>query len=538
MPEQDAGNATYHVLLIGIDDYPGHELKGCVNDIDAVQRVLLGPQLGIPSERIRRLASPLPGTTHETTIAEQPATYANIHAALSELGSERIQPGDRVFIYYSGHGKRVVVVGLDGPTFQREALVPVDFEATSGPDAFLYDFELNRLLAAIAQRTSSVVVMLDCCHAAGATRGGAVRSFDRGARDREPIADPARARSATRGPAAGDRAGDGAASATTCQVVSASLANELSVEQDHDGVRNGVFTSAFVAVLRDAGADLRLLTWDRIWHAMQSKVLQLRLGQHPRMDGSLQRRVFGGPPVDADAGLWLCRDGDGYQIAAGTMADLTPGTELAIYGPEPARFPRLGSTADAVARLGVVRVTEARIAVARATAIGPAFELPAGARGRVIKAGASSRLRCAVIPADAAIEAELSRSQVLELAGADPRAPVRLVRRGARWDLIDDPHATGDDAPVLCAVEAGDAIGARAVLEHYVRYSLPLRVAARAVDLSGELELRLLRCPDDRPIPPDQAQDPALSEAAGDTGWPSGPGPASPSTTGRRRSSR
>src|SRR4051812_22783347 len=300
MAELEAADATYHVLLIGVDDYPGHALKGCVNDIDAVQRVLLGPQLRIPSERIRRLASPLPGTTHETTIAEQPATYANIHAALSELGSERVRPGDRVIIYYSGHGKRVVVMGLDGPTFQREALVPVDFAATPGSDGFLYDFELNGLLAAIARRTSSVVVMLDCCHAAGTTRAGAVRSFDRGARDREPIADPARARSATRG----EPAGDEAAGVTTCQIVSACLANEFSLENDHDGVHNGVFTSALVAAVRGTGADLRTLTWDRIWYAMLSEVAQRHLGQHPRMDGGLQRRVFGGPPVDADAGLW------------------------------------------------------------------------------------------------------------------------------------------------------------------------------------------------------------------------------------------
>ncbi len=229
------------------------------------------------------------------------------------------------------------------------------------------------------------------------------------------------------------------------------------------------------------------------------------------MDGSPRRAVFGGPPVDGDAGLHVSRDGDGYRIAAGAMADITPDTELAIYGPDPARFPPLGSTAEVAVRLGVVRVTKAGPAAARATAIGPAFELPAGARGRVIKAGAASRLRCAVTPADAAITAELARSPVLELVSPE-QAQVRLVGRGERWYIADDQHGTGDDAPVLCAVAAGDALGARAVLEHYVRYSLPLRVA-RATDLVGGLELRVLRCPDDRPIPPAEAQNPALSEA-------------------------
>jgi hypothetical protein len=501
---------TYHVLLIGIDNYPGRELRGSVNDIDAVQRMLLDDRLAIPPTCIWRLASPLPGTRHETAVAEQPATLANIRAALTELGSDRVQPGDRVFIYYSGHGKRVVVTGSDGATFEREALVPVDFEATSGLDRFLFDFEFNALLAAIAARTSSVTVMLDCAHAAGVLRhGDTVRSFDRGARDREPIADPAGQLAATRGRGSDDMTG----SVSTCQVVSACHANELCREIDRDGVRTGLFTTAFVAAVRGTTGDLRALTWDRIWHSVRSEVTLCNPAQNPRMSGSLRRAVFGGPPVDGDAGLYVSRDGDSYRIAAGTMADITRDTELAIYGPDPARLPPLGSTADLAVRLGVVLVVTAESASAYAAAIGPAFELPAGARGRVMKAGVASRLRCAVTPPDAYLAAEIVRSPVLELVDSDQPAPVRLVRRGFRWYVTDDQHGTGDDAPVLYAVEADDALGARAVLEHYVRYSLPLRFAARATGLPGGLELRVLRCPDDRRIPPAEAQGLNLSEA-------------------------
>jgi hypothetical protein len=131
----------------------------------------------------------------------------------------------------------------------------------------------------------------------------------------------------------------------------------------------------------------------------------------------------------------------------------------------------------------------------------------------VIKAGVSSRLRCAVTPPDAAIEAQLARSRILQLVGAELRPPVRLVRQGERWYLTDDEHGTGGPAPVLFAFDAGDAIDARAVLEHYCRYSAPLRVAARATDLPGGLDLRVLRCPDGSPLPAEEAQDPKLSEA-------------------------
>lgn len=510
MADQEVEAAKFHVLLIGVDNYPGHELRGCVNDIDEVQQVLLD-RLAIPSPRIRRLAAPRteaqqPAPQHPPLIAEQAPTLANIRAALTELGSDRVQPGDRVFIYYSGHGKRVLVSNPDGANFQREAIVPVDFDSPPESDGFLFDFELNRLLRAIAARTSSVAVMLDCCHAAGTTRiHGTVRTFDRGERDRVPIADPARERDAEQSGSAG--------SVDTCQVVSACLANETSREGDYNGKLNGMFTSAFVTAVRAERTDLRALTWDRIWHAMRSDVTLRNPDQNPRMNGSLRRAVFGGPPVDGDAGLAVSREGGGYRIAAGTMADLTSGTELAIYGPEPARFPLLGSAADTAVRLGVVRVDEPAPAVAHAVAIGTAFELPAGARGRVIKAGASSRLRCAVTPPDAAIEAELARSPILELVGAEPPAPVRLVGQGGRRYITDDQHGTGGtDAPVLFALDADHALGARAALEHYYRYSRPLRVAARATDLPGGLDLRVLLSPND-PVPARDAQDPKLSEA-------------------------
>jgi hypothetical protein len=45
--------SSYHVLLIGIDAYSVRLLYGCVNDIDAIQRLLLGERVAIPKDRIR-----------------------------------------------------------------------------------------------------------------------------------------------------------------------------------------------------------------------------------------------------------------------------------------------------------------------------------------------------------------------------------------------------------------------------------------------------------------------------------------------------
>ena len=189
----------YHVLLVGIDAYPVSELYACVNDIDAVE--LLRERAGIPVEDITRLASPHPNARHETKVAQRPATLANIRAELARLASDLVQPNDRVFIYYSGHGTRTPITGPQG-AFRCESLVPVDFKQPTGEYQLLFDFEFNRMLAAIAKRTTSVAVVLDCCNSTGATRDvedeasgkGALHGFKR----RPPHADRPGTRRGTR----------------------------------------------------------------------------------------------------------------------------------------------------------------------------------------------------------------------------------------------------------------------------------------------------------------------------------------------------
>ena len=94
--------AHLHVLLIGVDAYPPESrfdaLDGCVNDIDAVQRLLIDG-LGVTPEQITRLASPKVNSVHADGVPLAPATRANIVSALKKLGRESVGPDDEVFIY-------------------------------------------------------------------------------------------------------------------------------------------------------------------------------------------------------------------------------------------------------------------------------------------------------------------------------------------------------------------------------------------------------------------------------------------------------
>ena len=497
----DMTGASFHALLVGIDAYSRQPLYGCVNDLDAVQQLLLD-RVGIPPDRIRRLASPHPDARPSTAIPAQPATLANLRAALVSL-AEQASEGDRVFIYYSGHGTRARFERPDGRSFHREALVPIDFDAAREP-LLLYDHELAQLLAQITARTRSVTVVLDCCHAAGVTRGPGTSTTAR-AIDLEavlgrhaPLAAPADSEPDDRPARAFD----------DCHVVSACLHHEQSLE-GNDGGWHGLFTRAFVdAVAGAADVAPHDLAWARIWQAVCAQVEDWNPAQHPWMGGSAARGVFAGPPVDGDAGHAVRLEGDTYELGAGALACVTAGAQVAVYGERPARFPPLGSEADLAARRGLLRVTHATAATATARAEGASFTPPPGARGRVVAAGKASRLRCAVVPADPRLTALLGASPLLEVVER-ARAQVRLVQAGDRWLLADDLHG---ESPVtaLFALTEAQLDRARAVLEHYFRYALPLRLA-RAIEGPAVLDLRVLACPE--LISPAAAQEGDLPEA-------------------------
>src|ERR1700694_5139515 len=115
MSDPTLPDPLYHVLLIGIDAYPPgyNSLSGCVNDIDAIEQLLLDPPgVGLPPDRIRitRLAAPRPNVTSTSrlTALTQSPTKENVVAALNSLAGPAVQRDDRVLIYYSGHGDQIV----------------------------------------------------------------------------------------------------------------------------------------------------------------------------------------------------------------------------------------------------------------------------------------------------------------------------------------------------------------------------------------------------------------------------------------------
>ena len=182
MTEQTTLPALW-ALLIGVDCYMGRtiaglpnfrSLSGCVNDILLMDE-FLRTRLNVPDERINKLTASGLGVEPQEPKDMWP-TKANIVAAFKKL-AQQAQPGDQVYVHYSGHGGQAVtlfpkVKGEDGLD---ESLVPTDYgqiENKEQPeDRYVRDLELAALLQMLLDRKLIVTAVLDSCHSGGAARG-------------------------------------------------------------------------------------------------------------------------------------------------------------------------------------------------------------------------------------------------------------------------------------------------------------------------------------------------------------------------------
>jgi hypothetical protein len=146
-----AGHAAdrHHALLIGISQYaPASEaspLLGVPKDMVTARRMALA--MGVPAQRIAELR-------------DANATKANIVAALERLRRE-VGPGEKVFIYYSGHGTSFP--SADGC---QEGLLPY----TPGRHALsdiITETELAAYTSRISEKSDKALVLIDACFSGG-----------------------------------------------------------------------------------------------------------------------------------------------------------------------------------------------------------------------------------------------------------------------------------------------------------------------------------------------------------------------------------
>jgi hypothetical protein len=136
--------AASHALILWIGDYGQADLNLPGLEIDARNAREIARLMGVPPQNVRE-------------VANRALTRQRIAAELADL-DRRIATGDRVFVYYSGHGHQIA--GQYGARCTEGLVV-------QGPDLYI-DGEFQDALTSLGRKASQVVVMNDSCFSGGA----------------------------------------------------------------------------------------------------------------------------------------------------------------------------------------------------------------------------------------------------------------------------------------------------------------------------------------------------------------------------------
>lgn len=369
----------FHALLIGINHYLPNELPsglyyksllGCVQDVNRVE-TFLRQDLGIPPEKITKLTSsaPVSGAEPPEPRSEWP-TYVNIVNAFKRM-ADVARPGDQVFVHYSGHGGRAITTEefkeIKGPDGLDEVLVPMDLGDSEG--RYLRDTELHFLIQDMVKKKLYVTLVLDSCHAGGATRGllepelggagvrgvGVIDTFKRPTESLVATSKALRdawqagAQQATRNV---NVAGNWLLEPKGYVLLAACRANEYANEMIFEGhERNGALSYWLVDSLKQIGPDF---TYAMLHTRVLAKVHGQFVAQSPQLQGEGQRVVFdvserlqlrSVPVISADSGGSIL-------INAGLAQGVERQAQFGIYPTNEADF------TNTEKRLAIVEVTE------------------------------------------------------------------------------------------------------------------------------------------------------------------------------------
>jgi len=529
MNDQSTPPASIWALLVGIDCYMGHTIQGlpnygnlggCVSDV-LLMDDFLRTRLQVPDERIIKLTASGSGSKPREA-PEQWPTKANIVAAFQDL-TQRAQKGDQVYIHYAGHGGRAVTLfpSIKGDDGLDESLVPTDYgqiENVDEPeDRYIRDLELAALLQKMVDKKLIVTIVLDSCHAGGATRaattgdtGTAVRGsgeVDKVPRTPSKLVATRRKLMAgwqkqTRGTRSAQLAGGWLPNPEGYTLISACRALELATEYTlPTGKRHGYLSYWLWETLQKP-----MLNWEMVHQQVVSRVYGLNRTQTPQLQGVGERAVFGGATLALPTGVnVLAVNNERLRLDVGLAGGVGVGAQFFVYPSGVTNFNQIEQ------RLAVVEVVESKETEAwakvlrqlRSDAIIP------GAQALLFDPGASQQRSVRLVSADEAAvagEADAFAALTAALAQSESRF-VRLAASGETADFqvaITPENAyvirdgTGQPLPNLDPVPINNPGEIAYRLIHLTKYHNILNLGSPDAlsRLAGKLEVKLMAAPD------------------------------------------
>ncbi len=364
-----------YALLIGIDCYLPNQLPdggsyknlgGCIRDIRHVED-FLKLKLKMPPEQIFKLTASDIGKPEPAEPPEKRPTYENMVAMFNHL-TEVAEPGDQVYIHYSGHGGRTKTnyPQLKGENGIDEALVPTDIGNSTA--RYLRDIEIAKLLERMVDKKLVVTVILDSCHSGGATKGDdaeirGLDTIDETPRSTESMvaSDEELAKTwkaLTKSETRDFQLGSGWLPQPEGYVLLAACrSNESAFEYAFNGKeRNGALTYWLLDSLDPLTPGL---TYKVLHDRLLAKIHSQFQRQTPQLQGEGSRLVFGSDRVSLQYAVNVNQidANKGLLLNGGQVQGLSKGAQFAIYPPGTADFTEVNKRL-ALAEITSVGATE------------------------------------------------------------------------------------------------------------------------------------------------------------------------------------
>lgn len=334
-------------LLIGVNQYPNlpieRQLKGCVNDVELMRKVLV-ENFGFPPANI-------------TLLRDSEATREGILAAMDAVAN-KVGENDIIVIQYSGHGSQITDREGDEPDGLDETIVPYDSGRGTNPNRDITDDEIYLWLLRLTKVTPFVTLIFDCCHSGTVSRD----DFGENARwvepDERPIAELPSSPIDQQALAGGARnvGPSGWLPLGQRYVLLAGCRDEESSYEHNVGlvdvVRHGALTYFLCQELVKVGAGT---TYRDVFERISPQVSAAHSRQHPQLEGARDRELFGIHNIQPTRYVSVMRRSQNHvTVAAGAAHGLTVGSRWAIYPQGTQRI------TGEIARLGLVEINEVR----------------------------------------------------------------------------------------------------------------------------------------------------------------------------------
>lgn len=506
--ETDRSARGKRALIIAVSEYasPDWDTLASGNDVPLVRAAL-------------ELHGFAPESIHVLTDAD--ATKQGMQDAIETyLGSA--QPGDVVFLHYSGHGQRIADDNGDELDGLDEAWVPHDAPKRGDGylgDKHLRDDELNRIIQRLRTAvgpSGNVILSIDSCFSGGTSRGTArvrggppiLRTQSRGgASDASNDAGGGffEERPRTRG------AMDDPSQLAPYVVFSAARHDQLAYETvDDEGQIVGPLSFAMSKAL--AGSE-SLGTYRDLFERVEW-TMQSRVPNRPQVEGDVDAELFSGQAIVQQPFVEVASvlsGGKQVALAAGSLQGLLIGSRVELHHAG-AREP----TEDTLLSAGVVSEASHLEAVVDLDTAARSGDLE---RARAfVQEYAFGGLRVSVSLDESArgvLEPALADVSAVEIVEADPELSVRTTPDGVFVDVAATGEAIFGPEP-LDAPELSDAIRSRLVDYARSRYLRSLRIGDESFEVTLEVvPLDPDRCRDARDPSTCAELDPASRQGAG-----------------------